>query len=123
MADIQAPAYDFDALAEAWTRFAAFAGIPADYCGDSSAAAHAGAEQAQKLLREHIVTTNDYRLFPLLHLLGNASVRMEQVLDPAGYAESVARINAALVEAELHATHGDSRLPGKALATSVLRRD
>lgn len=123
MSDIQTAPFDFSAFAEAWGRFAADAGIPSGYSGDSTAAAHEGVENAQRMLREHIVATNDYRLFPLLHILGNASVRMEQVLDPEGYVESVARIRAALAEAELHATKGESVPLHKALATSLLRRD
>jgi hypothetical protein len=121
MADTDTP--DFTALAEAWTRFAAVAGIPADYHGDSTPAAHEGVEVAQHHLRQHILSTNDYRLFPLLHILGNAAVRMEQVLDPQGYAESVARVSAALAKAELHATQGEGEPIDKALATSLLRRD
>ncbi|HDD9743284.1 TPA: hypothetical protein PBR01_004478, partial [Escherichia coli] len=33
-------------------------------------------------IRERIVATNDMRLFSLLHLLGQASLRMEQALWP-----------------------------------------
>jgi hypothetical protein len=123
MTDTSATPFDFLALAEAWVPFAAVAGIPPNYSGDSTPAAHEGAEKAQQLLREHITATNDYRLFPLLHLLGNASLRMEQVLDPEGYAELEARITEALAEAELHATQGEGGPPGKVLATSLLRRD
>lgn len=117
------PTIDLEALAQAWVAFAAATGIPADYCGNSTEAAHDGVERAQQRLREHIVATNDYRLFPLLHILGNASLRMEQVLDPDGYAESVARITEALGEAEMHATQGEGSPTRQALATSLLRRD
>lgn len=123
MTDTSRVTFDFTALTEVWTQFAALAGIPQNYTGESSSEAHEGVEQAQAHLREHIIATNDYQLLSLLHILGNASVRMEQMLDPEGYAESVARVTAALKTAELHATQGEAvRLP-RALATSLLRRD
>ncbi len=123
MPDTPLPAFNFEALTAAWEAFAQAAGIPLNYCGDSTAAAHDGAEQAQAMLRAHIVATNDYRLFALLHLLGNASLRMEQVLDPVGYAEAEARAEAALAEAELTAERGPSDAEVAAhLETSLLLR-
>ena len=119
-------AFNFEELTRAWLSFASATGIPLDYCGSATAAAHEGAERAQALLRDHIVANNDYRLFALLHLLGNASVRMEQVLDPEGYAEAAARIEAALEEARTHCGHGltDAELDVEAQAAmSVLPRD
>lgn len=115
---------DFAALSKAWVEFCETSGIPLNYQGNSTAEAHAGVERAQQLLREHIIATNDYRLFPLLHILGNASLRMEQVLDPIGYAETTSMIEAALADAELHdgPLRHDAATAAR-LATSVLRRD
>lgn len=116
--------FDLEPLAQAWVAFARAAGIPADYNGDSAPEAHAGAEKAQELLREHIRSTNDYRLFPLLHLLGNASLRMEQVLDPEEYARTTAMVEEALAEAELNTSHWVSQDDIEAiLQHSLLRRD
>jgi hypothetical protein len=116
--------FDFDALSLAWQDFAKAAGIPAEYCGDSTEVAHTGAERAQALLRQHIGETGDYRLFSLLHLLGNASVRMEQVIDPDGYAETTAHIEAALAKAELDPRQAISPADAQErLKKSLLRRD
>lgn len=115
---------DFSVLSQAWVDFCEASGIPSDYQGNSTVEAHAGVEHAQQLLREHIITTNDYRLFPLLHILGNASLRMEQVLDPVGYAETTALIEAALADANLESALGPMDEETRTrLSTSLLRRD
>ena len=44
-----------------------------------------GLQAIQEQIRERIVATNDIRLFSLLHLLGQASLRMEQALWPEDY--------------------------------------
>lgn len=49
---------------------------------------------------EHIVTTNDMRLFSLLHLLGLASLRMEQALWPEDYERMTREVEEALREAD-----------------------
>lgn len=118
------PVFNFESLTAAWGAFALAAGIPLSYCGDSTAVAHEGAERAQAMLRSHIGATNDYKLFALLHVLGNASLRMEQVLDPVGYAETEALVEAALADAELTAEQGPSDAEVAAhLETSLLRHD
>lgn len=115
---------DFEALAVAWQKFARAAEIPADYNGDSSSEAHAGVMRAQELLRDRITGANDYRLFPLLHILGNASLRMEQVLYPEDYARIEAAVKAALATAELDQSNWSSTEHTEViLATSLLRRD
>jgi hypothetical protein len=101
-----ATVFNFEALTAAWGAFAFAAGIPLSYCGDSTAAAHEGTERAPAMLHSRIVATNDYKLFALLHVLGNASLRMEQVLDPVCYAETEAMVDAALADAELTAEQG-----------------
>lgn len=59
----------------------AFAEYRDEQC-TASPEAYQASEAIQERIREHIVATNDMRLFGLLHLLGQASLRMEQVLWP-----------------------------------------
>ena len=65
-----------EALASAWARIAEEAEFPADYEGTATPQAHRASEAIQEQIRERIVATNDMRLFSLLHLLGQASLRM-----------------------------------------------
>jgi hypothetical protein len=48
---------------------------------------------------ERIVATNDMRLFSLLHLLGQASLRMEQALWPEDYERMTREVEEALRQA------------------------
>ncbi|HHX2284598.1 hypothetical protein [Pseudomonas aeruginosa] len=66
------------ALASTWAQLAKDVGFPADYDGTSTPVTHRARGVIQEWIREHIVATNDMRLFGLLHLLGQASLRMEQ---------------------------------------------
>ena len=75
-------ASSIEVLASAWARIAAEAKFPADYEGTPSPEAHRASEVIQERIREHIVATNDMRLFGLLHPLGQASLHMEQALWP-----------------------------------------
>ena len=59
-----------EALASAWVQIAEEAKLPADYEGTATPDAHRACEVIQERIREHIVATNDMRLFGLLHLLG-----------------------------------------------------
>jgi ATP-dependent Lon protease len=68
-----------EALASAWARIAEEAEFPADYEGTATPQAHRASEAIQEQIRERIVATNDMRLFSLLHLLGQASLRMERM--------------------------------------------
>ena len=52
----------------------------------------------QERIREHVVATNDMRLFGLLHLLGQASLRIEQALWPEEYARMTREVEEALRE-------------------------
>ncbi|MCW8200725.1 hypothetical protein D8B23_20580 [Verminephrobacter aporrectodeae subsp. tuberculatae] len=74
-----------EALASAWARIAEEMEFPADYEGTASAEAHRASEAIQERIREHIVASKDMRLFGLLHLLGQASLGMEQALWPQEY--------------------------------------
>ena len=74
-----------EALAIAWARIAEEAELPAGYEGTATPEAHRACEVIQERIREHVVATNDMRLFGLLHLLGQASLRMEQALWPEEY--------------------------------------
>ena len=69
-----------EALAITWARIAEETNFPRGYEGTASPEAHRASEAIQEQIREHIVATNDMRLFGLLHLLGQASLRMEQTL-------------------------------------------
>ncbi len=88
-----------EALASAWARIVEEAEFPADYEGTATPAAHQASEAIQERIREHIVATNDMRLFGLLHLLGQASLRMEQVLWPENYERMTREVQEALREA------------------------
>jgi hypothetical protein len=88
-----------EALASAWARIAEEAEFPSDYEDTASPAAHRASEAVQERIREHIVATNDMRLFGLLHLLGQASLRMEQVLWPEDYERMTREVEEALREA------------------------
>jgi hypothetical protein len=87
------------ALASAWARIAEEAEFPADYEGTASPEAHRASEAIQEWIREHIVATNDMRLFGLLHLLGQVSLRMEQALWPEEYERMTREVEEALREA------------------------
>jgi len=89
-----------EALGSAWARLAEEAGFPADYEGTASPEAHRASETIQERIREHIVATNDMRLFGLLHLLGQASLRMEQALWPEEYERMTREVEEALREAD-----------------------
>lgn len=60
---------------------------------------HQASEAIQEQIREHIVASNDMRLFGLLHLIGQASLRMEQVLWPEDYERMTREVQEALREA------------------------
>ncbi|EHF11206.1 MULTISPECIES: hypothetical protein [Pseudomonas] len=88
------------ALASTWAQLAKEVGFPADYDGTSTPETHRACGVIQEWIREHIVATNDMRLFGLLHLLGQASLRMEQALWPDDYARMIREVAEALREVE-----------------------
>ena len=88
-----------EALASAWARIAEEAEFPADYEGTASPDAHRASEAIQEQIREYVVATNDMGLFGLLHLLGQASLRMEQALWPEDYERITREVEEALREA------------------------
>lgn len=85
--------------ASAWARIAEEAEFPADYEGTATPQAHRASEAIQEQIRERIVATNDMRLFSLLHLLGQASLRMEQALWPEDYERMTREVEEALRQA------------------------
>lgn len=89
-----------EALASAWVRIAEDVALPADYEGTASPEAHQACEAIQARIRDHIVATNDMRLFGLLHLLGQASLRMEQMLWPEDFERMTREVEKALLEAD-----------------------
>ena len=110
-----------EALASAWARIAEEAEFPADYEGTATPQAHRASEAIQEQIRERIVATNDMRLFSrtlfyqglaqlamgfaeedasiLAHLLGQASLRMEQALWPEDYERMTREVEEALRQA------------------------
>ena len=88
-----------EALASAWARIAEEAEFPADYEGTATPQAHRASEAIQEQIRERIVATNEMRLFSLLHLLGQASLRMEQALWPEDYERMTREVEEALRQA------------------------
>lgn len=100
---------NIEVLASIWAWVAEEAGFPTDYKGMATPAAHQASVAIQERIREHIVATNDMRLFGLLHLLGQASLYMEQMLWPEEYERMAREVEEALSEvndpkAKLH-TH------------------
>ncbi|HNC21763.1 hypothetical protein [Accumulibacter sp.] len=88
-----------ETLAIAWARIVEEAAFPSGYEGTATPEAHRTCEAIQERLREHIVATNNMRLFGLLHLLGQASLRMEQALWPEDYERMTREVEEALREA------------------------
>lgn len=88
------------ALARAWGRITEEVRFPTDYEDTVSVDGHRATEAIQEQIRAHIVTTGDMRLFGLLHLLGQATMRMEQALWPEDYERMRREIEAALLEAD-----------------------
>ena len=89
-----------EALASAWARAAEEATLPSDYEGTASPEAHRASETIQARIRDHIVATNDMRLFGLLHLLGQASLGMEKALWPQDFERMAREVEQALCEAD-----------------------
>ena len=90
---------DIETLADAWAQLVGEVGFPTDYDGTATPEAHRAGEAIQERIREHIVATNDMRLFGLLHLLGQVSLRMEQALWPEDYERITREVEEALREA------------------------
>lgn len=89
-----------EALASAWACIAEEVAFPPDYEGTATPAVHRASEAIQAQIRDHIVATNDRRLFGLLHLLGQASLRIEQTLWPEDFERMTREIEQALLEAD-----------------------
>ena len=93
-------AASIEALASACAQIAEEVEFPANYEGTATPAAYQASETIQERIREHIIATNDMRLFGLLHLLGQAALRMEQTLWPEEYERITREIQEALHEAD-----------------------
>ncbi|MGS6244678.1 hypothetical protein ACVGWS_00585, partial [Enterobacter hormaechei] len=68
-----------EALASAWARIAEEAEFPADYDGTATPQPHRASEPIKEQIRERIVATNHMRVFILLHLLSQASLRLSLI--------------------------------------------
>ncbi|WP_051672722.1 hypothetical protein [Caballeronia glathei] len=73
-------------LSVAWEAIAHACDLPSDFDGEPSETAYRAVKELQARLRDHILANNDTRLQSLLHLLGAASLHMEQALCPEGCA-------------------------------------
>lgn len=73
---------NIEALSGAWAQAMAAVDFPQGYDGEPTPEAHRAACAIEEKIREHIVSSGDMRLFSLMHLLGQASLRMEQELYP-----------------------------------------
>lgn len=69
-------------LADAWNQVEQAARFPADFDGTATPAAYQATQALKTMMREYAVSTNDRRLSALMHLLGQAALRMKQVLWP-----------------------------------------
>ncbi|MGS6234775.1 hypothetical protein ACVGV3_00165, partial [Enterobacter intestinihominis] len=69
-----------EALAPARARNAEESEIPPDNDGTAKPQPQRAIEAIHEQIRERIVAKKDKRLFSLLHLLGQASLRLEQAL-------------------------------------------
>ncbi len=94
----ESPCTSIESLAAAWHRVVGAADFPADFDGRPTPEAHRATEALEQLLREHLVTTKDRRLFALMHLLGLAALRMEQVIWPENYERLCSEIEKAVGE-------------------------
>jgi len=91
---------NIEALASAWARIAEEAKFPTEYDGTITPEGYQASQYIEERIREHIIATNDMRLFGLLHLLGQAGLRMEQALWPEEYERITREVEEALREAE-----------------------
>lgn len=89
-----------EALASAWAQVAEEVAFPPDYEGTASPNALRASKTIQARLRDHIVATNDMRLFGLVHLLDDASLHMEQTLWPEHFARMTRETKEALHEVD-----------------------
>lgn len=87
-------------LASAWAMVAADMSFPLDFEGTATPEAHQASEAIQNTIREHIIATKDMRLFSLLHLLGQASTRMEQTLWPEEFERIAKKVREGLQAAD-----------------------
>lgn len=94
------PQSAIEALASAWLRITEKAKFPQNYEGTATPEVHRATEDLQEQIREHIIATLDMRLFGLLHLLGQASLRMERILWPEEYERIAREVEEALREAD-----------------------
>lgn len=90
---------DMNEIARGWALLCAEVGFALDFDGAASPQAFRSVELLQERIREHILETKDKRLFSLLHLLGLASLRMEQELWPEEFARLSQEVTSALASA------------------------
>ena len=93
------PPSAIETVASAWLRITEEAKFPQAYEGAATPEVHRATEDLQEQIREHIIATQDMRLFGLLHLLGQASLRMEQILWPEEYERITRKVEDALEDA------------------------
>ena len=89
-----------ETLASAWARIAEEAKFPTEYDSTITPEAHQASQDIEERIREHIIATSDMRLLSLMHLLGQAGLRIEQALRPEEYERMTREVEEALREAD-----------------------
>ena len=100
MDDKKRIADSMETLAVAWAQIMSDVGFPQDFDGAPTPEAYRAAWLVEDQIRNSIISGGDMRLFSLMHLLGQASLRMEQELWPKEYDQLKREIEVAVLEAD-----------------------
>lgn len=92
---------NIERLSVAWAQIMSDVEFPQDFDGTPTQATCHAAGLVEEKIRNHIVSSGDKRLFSLMHLLGQASLRMEQYLWPDEYEQIKREIEIAVIEADV----------------------
>ncbi len=92
---------NIERLSVAWAQVMSDVGFPQDFDGTPTQVSFHAAWLVEEKIRNHIVSSGDKRLFSLMHLLGQASLRMEQYLWPDEYEQIKREIEISVIEADV----------------------
>ena len=92
---------NIERLSVAWAQVMSDVGFPQDFDGTPTQVSFHAAWLVEEKIRNHIVSSGDKKLFSLMHLLGQASLRMEQYLWPDEYEQIKREIEIAVIEADV----------------------
>jgi hypothetical protein len=93
-------AANIEMLSVAWAQIMSDVKFPQDFDGTPTQATYHVAGLVEERIRDHIFSSGDRRLFSLMHLLGHASLRMEQYLWPDEYEQISREIELAVREVD-----------------------